>query len=466
MDTPQENNKKVSPVEELGLTGLKRSGGFVIEEFLTALRGDRAVKVYREMTDNDPVVGAILFAIDKLIRQVDWYVDPPKDANEDDERTVFLKECMDDMSHSWPDFISEVVTMLPFGWSYFEIVYKKRQGPQTDGSKSNFTDGKIGWRKFAIRSQDSLLMWDFDKSGGINGMTQVAPPTHQPVFIPIEKSLLFRTSTNKGNPEGRSVLRNAYRPWYFKKRIEEIEAIGVERDLAGFPVLYMDPRYMAADATPEMKAAYAEYQKMIRNIRRDEQEGAILPTVHDPQTGAQLIKLELVSSGGSRSFDTGGIIDRYNRNIAMTVLADFILLGSTATGSFALSADKTDLFAVALGAWLQSIAATLNTHAVPRLLKLNGMSVENMPQIKFGDIEEQPLAEVVQALSTLSGMGMPVFPNEELQERLYERMNLPMSDEAEVAEAKMPPKEEKPEPKPLEEGEDDGEDIDAEQEKE
>lgn len=463
MDAQQKDKAKVSPVEELGLTGLKRTGGFVIEEFLPQLRGDRATKVYREMTDNDPVVGAIIFAIDKLLRQVDWYVDPPKDATEEDERTVFLKECMEDMSHTWPDFISEVVSMLPFGWSYFEIVYKKRQGPQTDGSKSKYTDGKLGWRKFAIRSQDSLLQWDFDETGGINGMTQTAPPQHIATFIPIEKALLFRTSTNKGNPEGRSILRNAYRPWYFKKRIEEIEAIGVDRDLAGFPVLYMDPRYMQSDATDEMKAAYAEYQKMIRNIRRDEQEGVILPTVYDPQTGAQLIKLELLSAGGSRSFDTGGIIERYNRNIAMTVLADFILLGSTATGSFALSADKTDLFAVALGAWLQSIAAVLNTHAVPRLLKLNGMSVENMPQFKFGDIEEQPLAEVVQALATLSGMGMPVFPNEELQERLYERMNLPMSEDAEPM---APKKEEKPEPKPLEEGEDDGEDIDAKQEDE
>jgi hypothetical protein len=49
--------------------------------------------------------------------------------------------------------------------------------------------------------------------------------------------MLFRTKSRKGSPEGKSILRNAYRSWYFKRRIQEIEGIGIERDLAGFPTL-------------------------------------------------------------------------------------------------------------------------------------------------------------------------------------------------------------------------------------
>ncbi|MGI6498023.1 MAG: hypothetical protein ACOX0U_04265 [Oscillospiraceae bacterium] len=49
--------------------------------------------------------------------------------------------------------------------------------------------------------------------------------------------MIFRTKSRKGSPEGRSILRNAYRSWYFKRRIQEIEGIGIERDLAGFPTL-------------------------------------------------------------------------------------------------------------------------------------------------------------------------------------------------------------------------------------
>ena len=429
-DTDANEGQADSPFTELGLSGLFRAGGFVQEEFLPALRGKRAIKTFREMQDNDPLVGAILFAIDKLLRGVKWNVDPGKDNTEDEERTVLLKECMDDMTITWEDFISDVLSMLTYGWSLFEIVYKKRQGDKPDGSKSKYNDGKIGWRKFGIRSQDSLLQWVFDdEDGSLVAMIQIPPPHYAPITIPIEKSLLFRTSVHKNNPEGRSILRNAYRPWYFKKRIEEIEAIGVERDLAGFPVLYMDPALMSPSASDDQKRSFLDYQLMIRNIRRDEQEGVILPTQYDRE-GRRMIELQLLSTGGTRQFDTNGIIDRYNRNIAMTVLADFILLGHEQTGSFALSSDKTDLFAVALGAWLDSIAAVLNTYAVPRLMKLNGYSLENLPQIKPSDIEEQPLLEIIQSLATLAGMGMPIFPNEELQERLFERMNLPMSDEA------------------------------------
>lgn len=36
------------------------------------------------------------------------------------------------------------------------------------------------------------------------------------------------------DPEGKSILRNAYRSWYFKKRIQEIEGIGIEATLLVF----------------------------------------------------------------------------------------------------------------------------------------------------------------------------------------------------------------------------------------
>jgi hypothetical protein len=42
---------------------------------------------------------------------------------------------MDDMSHTWDDMISEILTMLVYGWSWHEIVYKKRVGPVGDRSQ-------------------------------------------------------------------------------------------------------------------------------------------------------------------------------------------------------------------------------------------------------------------------------------------------------------------------------------------
>ena len=54
------------------------------------LTGENALKVYREMKDNDPIVAAILFAIDMLVRQVDWHVEPASSDAEDLEKRSSL----------------------------------------------------------------------------------------------------------------------------------------------------------------------------------------------------------------------------------------------------------------------------------------------------------------------------------------------------------------------------------------
>lgn len=425
------SNGKQAGMNEFGLTGLSYStDGRVSEEFLPALKTQReAVKVYKEMSWNDPVVGTIIFALDMLIRQAEWRVEANPMADDDQSDAVeFVRQCMNDMSHTWHDFISEVLSMLVYGWSAFEIVYKKRSGPQPDGSgtpSSNYNDGKIGWRKLAIRSQDTLDRWEIDeKTGALKGMFQKAPPKFAEVRIPMDKMLLFRTTTTKGNPEGRSVLRNAYRPWFFKQKIEEIEAIGIERDLAGLPIAEVPAEMLLPSASNEEKATVNAIKNIVTNIKRDKEEGVVWPAAFDDQ-GHQLFTLRLMSSGGSRTFNTSEIIDRYDRRIATTVLADFIFLGQNAVGSYALSSDKTTLFSVAISAWLGMIEGVINQWAVKRLLEVNGMATENPPLIKHGDIEKPDLTLLSGYLSTLAGIGMPLFPDEDLEEHLRDIASLP-----------------------------------------
>ena len=133
------------------------------------------------------------------------------------EEAEFVAGCMNDMSISWQDTINNILSMLVYGFSYHEIVYKRRSGLQDDGNSSQFNDGRIGWRKLPMRSQDTVYEWNFDHSGGIEGMTQMNPIAGTgPVFIPIEKALLFRTTTKLNNPRGKSILRSAYTSWYYQ----------------------------------------------------------------------------------------------------------------------------------------------------------------------------------------------------------------------------------------------------------
>ena len=411
---------------ELGLTGLDRQAGDVFEEFLTQLKLDKANKIFREMRDNDPVIGAMLFAVEMLIRQVEWRVSPAGDSDADDKAKEFLEQNMDDMEFSWTDTISEILSMVPFGYSWHEIVYKRRHGQSKNPQRnSGFDDGLIGWRKLPIRSQDSLDSWKFGPHGEILGMFQRPPPNFQLIFLPREKSLLFRPSIHKNNPQGRSMLRNAFRPWFFKKRIETFEAIGAERDLAGYPVGFIPSDILDPKASAEKQAIRLQYEKVITNIRRDEQEGLLWPSDRD-ENGNRLFELELLSSGGRRQFDTNAIITRYDQRIAITMLADFILLGQTNVGSFALSSNKTKLFAVAIGSILDSITEEFNTNAIPKLFDLNpGFKIEKRPRLEHGDIESADLKDLGDYIAKLSSAGMPLFPDDELENALRVAGDLP-----------------------------------------
>lgn len=427
---------------QYGQTGLNRDTWYVNEEFLNDLRGVSGIRVYKEMRENDPVIGATFFAIEMFLRRVPWFVDAASDSDKAKENATFLEECRNDMSITWPDFISEVMSMMQYGWSWFEELYKYRNGPEPepqtrdDGSEylpppSKYEDGKIGWDCFDPRSQDSFQRWQWDeKTGELLGMWQRPAPNYTELFIPKKKSLLFRTESRKKNPEGRSVLRNAYRPYYFKKRIEEIEGIGVERDLAGLPFAEVPAEMLHPNASDADKATVASIVQLVKNIRRDQQEGVVWPQAWD-ENGNRQYEFKLMSSGGSRQFSTDQIITRYEQRMAMTVLADFILLGNDSTGSFAMSTTKSGLFQSALGAWLDMIQDVLNNEAIPRLFKLNGITDE-LPKFRHDEVQKPALSDLAVYVAALAGAGAQLFPDTDLENHFRRLAQLPERQPSDV----------------------------------
>lgn len=416
----------MSIYNEIGRVGQNRWNGFISEEFLKELQGNRGIEIYKEMSSNDSVIGAILFAIEMMIRQVKWTVMPAAETKIDREAAEFIESCMDDMSQTWTDTISEILSFLTFGWSAHELVYKRRTGRKKDPSKSSaYNDNLIGWAKLPIRAQESLYEWVFeDDTDNLIGMRQMPAPDYKLVEIPIDRLLLFRTMSAKDNPEGRSVLRTCYRDWYFKKRIQEIEGIGIERDLAGLPVLKAPEGVQIWDVEDaESVALYTAASAIVKNIKRDSQEGIVIPYDWD---------LTLLSTGGRRNFDTNQIIERYDSRIAMTVLADFIMLGHQAVGSFALSSDKTELFSVALGTFLDIIAEEFNNKAIPTLLQLNSPKFDKItdwPWLEPTDVETPNLEELSKFLRGMVGAQI-LTPGPNLEKYVREAASLPEEDEA------------------------------------
>ena len=431
---PKTKNTETNLFVEQGLTGLTRFGGFVYEEWLTELQGKRGALTYREMRDNDAVIGAFTYTIEMLLRTVKWRVAPAGNTPQDIEAAQFLESCLHDMSITWHDTISEILTFLHFGWCYMELCYKKRMGPDQENGimRSKYNDGRIGWKKFSTRAQETLWRWRFDYDGTIRGMEQISPPDYKLRYIPIEKALLFRTKSNLNNPEGRSILRNAYRSWFFKKSIEEIEAIGIERDLAGFPIVWLPPEIFD-QKNPEAVASYNKWKKIITNIKRDEQEGLMMPLLYDEKGNKQYdISMLSASTGASRrQFDTNIIIQRYENRIAMACLADFLMLGHEKGGSYALGKDKTSMFQTALTSVLQNMADTINTYAIPRLFKLNTFkNLTDYPKIVHNEIEKVDIVALSTYVKDLTGVGaLDIMEDKELENYLRQVAALPLRDD-------------------------------------
>lgn len=409
------------PKSEVGRIGQYRYGGIFYEEFLHELSGRKGVETFKEMADNDDIIGAVLFATEMLMRQCKFAIEPSGNTDKDKEAAEFVEQCMNDMEDTWTDTLSEILSFLTFGWSVHEIVYKRRMGRTKNlQTNSKYDDGLIGWRKLPIRSQDTLWEWKYEEnSDDLVGMIQSPPPNYPQILIPLDKALHFKTRSRKANPEGRSILRNAYRDWYFKKRIQEIEGIGMERDLAGFPVL-TGPEEMDLwdDEDEDMAKVLAAAQNIVTNIRRDAKEGLVLPYGW---------KLELLSAGNRRQFDTNVTIERYDKRIASTVLADFILLGQQAVGSFALSSDKTRLFSLAVGTYLDIVCEVFNNQGIPRLIEANGehfKGITDYPKMVHGDIESPDLAALGAYITQMIGAGV-LIPDEGMEDFVRRVGNLP-----------------------------------------
>lgn len=394
----------------VGDTGLREYGGVLAEEFRPALQGERGVQTYREMSEEDPTIGGALLAIDNLVRRVPWDFEPAPDSGKEGERWADLcRSSMGDMSMSWADTISSIFSMVPYGWHYANVVLKHRNGeqpPKPDDpnapASSDYDDGLVGWRVISPRSQDSKLRWEFD-GGTLRGMWQ-QPASGPAVFIPLERSALFRTSTRKNSPEGISVLRWLHRTWYFLRRLEEHEGIGIERDLAGLPVARVPPKMLGSNASAADKLAIATIKTMLMNVRRNANEGLLFPLEYDAR-GNELYKFELLSSGSRRQLDVSATIIRKRQELAIGLLADWLTLGHEANGSRSLGTAKMDMFENSLSTWCQSAADIWDAHLTPRLMRANGVPAKLAPKLRPGKVQQVDLEQFASAYSQLVSSG-------------------------------------------------------------
>jgi len=419
--------KKLSATEAaqvLGIAGDNTHNGQIrADEFLPELRGKRAIRKYREMRDNDSTIGAVMYATEQVLRDVDIKVMPANDTPAAKREADFVESIFKDMDHTLDDHVSEALSSLTFGFAWFEVVYKRRNGQKT-GSK--YSDGRMGVRKIASRAPWTISKFDVDeKTGDVLGIHQEGSGFNNTNYIPSRKSLYYKTTAINNDPSGRSILRNAYTSYEYLNNLQSIEAIAVERELAGIPVARIPSEYLSPDATSAQSGFLTNLQQILRDVKFNEQGYIVLPSDTYPDsngspTNTRLVDVELMASNGKRNIDIDPIVKRYQHDIARSVLSEFLMLGGGNTGSYALSKSKTDLFLRALESYIQAIVDVLNKQLVERLWELNGLNYDLMPTIVAGDVAPHDLREIAAFLRNLNGANIDVSSHPEVIQDLMD----------------------------------------------
>uniref|UniRef100_A0A6M3JA74 Putative ligase n=1 Tax=viral metagenome TaxID=1070528 RepID=A0A6M3JA74_9ZZZZ len=411
--------EKVRASEQvLGVTGLSIWGGVLGEEYLTALKGTRKAKVFQEM-QQDAVVATLLDSITMPLMAAEFDVTPAGSTSRDKENADFLWECMNDMTrYTWRQHVMDMLTMMAWGWSVSEMVFKKRLGMNGD-RPSQYNDGKIGLHILDPRGQETLYRWKMDDEYNVEAMEQKDPNSSRIIEIESWKLLHATFRSRKRSPEGSSPLRSLYRAWYTRKNLEIIEAIGAERDLCGLPVVRLP-----YGATENDKAAA---ETLIRNIRQDEEAGLVIPAPPSSDNSMPGWGVELLSSPGSKQFDVRSIINDLNKIILMRFFAQFLMLGMEQVGTQALVEGSQDFFSLCLKSVQQEMIETWNMQLVPLLFQLNPQlmtGASGLPKIDWADPGSKDAQKIVNLVTSMISSQI-LTPEQELEDYLRAMTGLP-----------------------------------------
>lgn len=395
------------PVNELGYaTSGSSFWSYDEAETTPELQWPLSVNVYEQMRTSDAQIVSVLRAVSLPVQRTPWRVEPAG------AKARVAQFVADELGlpvvgkqpkpvprtrdrFSWSEHLEQALLMLPFGFMFFEQVYRVDPG-----------GGRAHLRKLAPRMPRTIEEIKVAPDGGLVSITQYSSMTataQRP--IPVDRLVGYIHQREGGNWKGRSLLRPAYKNWLIKDRLLRVDAQTIERNGMGVPL------YKAAETEQDLSAGLA----MARAWRAGETAGSAVPN------GADMV-LRGVEGTLPQALPS---IRYHDEQIGRAVLAHFLNLG-TQTGSWALGTTFADFFTLSLQTLAQQIADTATQHIVEDLVDINFGPAEPAPRIVFDEIGSRQAA-TAQALKALADAGL-ISPDEVLKQSVRQQYGLPPVD--------------------------------------
>ena len=387
------------PNTVVGAAGTIVFNGFIVdEEYNQDLTYIKGLQMWDRMRKSDATVKEALSVVKLPILGANWRVQAASDDPQDQLKADFIEYNLFEVM-AFDDFLRQVLGMLEFGFSVFEIIYDMIQ-----------FNGKtyLGLQELAWRKQTTIWQWALDD--GSFGVKQFVPGGVDGGFkqIPGDKIILFTNEREGDNYSGLSILRSAYKHWYMKEAMYKIAGIAAEKNSIGTPVVTVP-----VGARPE---DIEMMRQLAQNYRAN--EGAYLQI---PEGWTWTTD----SGNTKRAFDMIPWVNHHDAKILSTVLAQFLNIGQAdQSGSYGLSKDQSALFIESIQWVAKYVAEVINEELIPKLIDLNFSDTESYPALSFERIGDDNLMLYSTLLPALVTSDL-LTPTPEDEEHVRKMINFP-----------------------------------------
>lgn len=384
---PKEVKEKPRIVRELGSTGTLFFGGFISgEEYNTKLLGLAGLNIYDEMR-NDSQVAATLTAITLPIIQAVWKVIPFDQEKENIEIAKFVEYNLFNMRLTWSEFIRQTLIYIYSGFMVFEKVWA------IEKEENNLFKGKVILKNLSPRLPKTIYKWFVEENGELIKIQQYVKKgekSFEYIDIPSDKIVVFTNMKEGSNYIGKSILRSAYRPWYIKSTLVKIDAIRHDRWGIGIPRIKLPE-----NCDPDSEE-YERAKTIAQNLRAHEMAYVLEPFGYE---------IDLISMPEGSGTDIITSVKFHNEEIAKNVLAQFLSLGSTTSGSRNLGENFQSFFLLSIHAIVNYIIDNLNKFVIKQLVDFN-FNTNVYPSLNASKIETGNFSRVADAVTKLVGGGI------------------------------------------------------------
>ena len=425
-DGPRADNGEDLGVQQ-GATGNRfYRGSMETEEYNQDLQGETGAKTYQKMRA-DAQVSATEQLVTLPIKSANWTIEahtvPDADGNREElpEVKAFLEEALFKRLN-WDTLLDHMLLSWPFGFEVMEKVYV-------------IEDDRTWYKGIHHRRQSTICQW-FRDGGELAGIEQRTYKDGKYVSVKIPEipsregarlKLLHVSNEQEGdNFAGRSGLRAAYGPWFWKAQLINMSLVGMERLSIGVPRAKITEGYTSKLATT-VKA-------MLRTFQTGK-AGYLLETKD--------VAFDIMGSPSTARYDPQPFINYCDESIAMSALAMALKLGTTQTGARALGETLFQVFLLALEAVATNAASAADEQLIDPLLELNFANASQIDaHLVWSDLKPDDVKVLSDALAKLTLPGH-ITKDPAIEEKLRKLLGLP------------------PMPEP-EEGAEDGETLDPE----